>query len=173
MKRETGLWPEGCDISWELLPDNRELSLNNKILTGRSMEAAFVIGMLKLFAVTGTGNTHFPLRDKLLELNFKGVAVTAAVESRGRLGKVGGMWQKLCAAARAKLGFIVTSCDQSVSGTSRLVIIRAEDIQGAITQLHTEIGPEKIIEKIKKVLLKYATETKELENRCNDAFEGE
>lgn len=173
LKNEPGLWPGNCDICWQLIPDNREITFDNKILVGRSLEAAFIIGILKLFALIDFCEEELLLRNELKELNLKLVAITATVDRKGRLGKVGGIWQKLLEASRVKIGYVIISHDQNITETSKLVIIRAKDIRQAIKELHKEIKPERIIEKIKKFLLKYATETKELENRCNDAFEGE
>lgn len=173
IKGELGVWPCEYDICWDLIPDNREITLNNKILIGRSLEAAFILGILKLITCIGSQDQEFCHRTECKELNLKLVAITATVDMQGKFGKVGGIWQKLLEAARVKIGFVIVSHDQTIAETSKLVIIRAKDIWQAIKKLHREIGPESIIEKIKKVFLKYATETKELENRCNEAFNGD
>jgi HEAT repeat protein len=97
------------------------------------------------------------MNEQLQTLDLTQVAVTAMIDSTGRLGAVKGLWSKLLAAAReaATLGLlriVVVAADQpdvppelEHTSASPLRILRASTLQEIVTKLYEEHGPQQAV----------------------------
>ncbi len=137
-----GLWRDGCDVRWRLsLRRDNRLILTS--LTGDSAGLVFVLTLRKLFD------------PESLELN--GVAATGAVDANGRLGKVGGLWEKLGKetmdlAHRRLLHTVVASDGQDDvppeylrDDAEPLRVFKAKDVADAVRQLNEQSLPRRAV----------------------------
>ena len=141
--------PEEADVRWSLSPLGGG---SLPALTGPSAGAAFALGLAWL-AAQGADAGASELVARLRALDLSGVSLTAAVDPQGRLSPVGGLWEKLLAAARqaAALGLlrtVVVSLEQQGvppelerPDAAPLRVLRAADLRQAVDLLYRQHGP--------------------------------
>jgi len=129
------LWRDGCDVRWRLSL-RRNNSLIRSPLTGDSAGLAFALALRKLFD------------PESLELD--GVAATGAVDSNGKVSKVGGLWEKL--EDLRYLHTIVVPDEQDEKWLEDLRkraesawIIKAKDVADAVCQLNEQSLPRRAV----------------------------
>jgi HEAT repeat protein len=152
VKGTVHLWPKQWDVRWGIKVQGRERL--PATLMGDSAGAALALGLAKLAGTMTKGGKR---TERLHALELERVALTAVLDPAGRLRAVGGLWEKLLAAAQeaGELGLlrtVVVAKEQrgvpeqmEQPDAFPLRIIRIATLDDAVKKLYEEHGPRAFV----------------------------